>query len=77
MKEIPSTISGKGQVTVPAEVRRLLGVGTKEKVAFVSDLRRGAFDLQCLISQTSPRSLARLESPWPGHKYAELLAKII
>lgn len=35
MKEILSTISIKGQVTIPAEVRRHLGVKTKEKVAFV------------------------------------------
>ena len=35
MKEILSTISSKGQITVPAEVRRHLGVGANEKVAFV------------------------------------------
>jgi len=35
MKEIVSTISSKGQVTVPAEVRRHLGIGAHEKVAFV------------------------------------------
>ena len=33
-RSIPSTITGKGQVTVPAEVRRLLGVGTSDKVTF-------------------------------------------
>jgi len=33
-RQIPSTISSKGQVTIPAEVRRLLGVGTNDKVAF-------------------------------------------
>ena len=35
MKEILSTISSKGQITVPAEVRRHLGVGANEKLAFV------------------------------------------
>jgi AbrB family looped-hinge helix DNA binding protein len=35
MKEILSTISSKGQITVPAEVRRHLGVGLHDKVAFV------------------------------------------
>ena len=35
MKEILSTITSKGQVTIPAEVRRHLGVGTKDKIAFV------------------------------------------
>src|SRR5947208_16995047 len=33
-RQLPSTITSKGQVTIPAEVRRLLGVGTSDKVAF-------------------------------------------
>ena len=35
MKEILSTLSSKGQVTIPAEVRRHLGLKTKDKLAFV------------------------------------------
>ncbi len=35
MKEFVSTISSKGQVTIPADVRRQLGVGSTDKVAFV------------------------------------------
>jgi antitoxin PrlF len=35
MKEIVSTITSKGQVTIPAEVRRQLGVGTNDKITFV------------------------------------------
>ena len=31
---IPSTITSKGQVTIPAEVRRYLGVDTNDKIAF-------------------------------------------
>jgi antitoxin PrlF len=34
-KYIPSTITSKGQVTIPAEVRRYLGVNTNDKIAFV------------------------------------------
>jgi antitoxin PrlF len=37
MKEIISTITSKGQVTIPAEVRQYLGVSTNDKVAFVID----------------------------------------
>jgi AbrB family looped-hinge helix DNA binding protein len=37
MKEIVSTITGKGQVTIPAEVRRSLGVAPSDKVTFVID----------------------------------------
>src|SRR6266849_8093985 len=33
-KQIHSTITSKGQVSIPAEVRRVLGVGTTGKVVF-------------------------------------------
>jgi AbrB family looped-hinge helix DNA binding protein len=35
MKEILSTMTSKGQLTVPAEVRRTLGLKKGDKVAFV------------------------------------------
>jgi AbrB family looped-hinge helix DNA binding protein len=35
MKEIVSTITSKGQVTIPVEVRRHLRLGTNDKIAFV------------------------------------------
>jgi antitoxin PrlF len=37
VQEIISTITSKGQVTIPAEVRRHLGVDTHDKIAFVLD----------------------------------------
>lgn len=37
MKEIVSTITGKGQVTIPAEIRRRLGVKMHDKIVFVID----------------------------------------
>lgn len=37
MKEIISTITSKGQVTIPAEVRKYLGIATNDKIAFVID----------------------------------------
>jgi antitoxin PrlF len=37
MKEIISTISSKGQVTIPAEVRKYLGIKTNDKISFVID----------------------------------------
>jgi antitoxin PrlF len=33
-KYIPSTITSKGQVTIPADVRRYLGVDKNDKIAF-------------------------------------------
>lgn len=34
MKEVLATITSKGQVTIPVEVRRTLGLCTGDKVAF-------------------------------------------
>ena len=35
MKELLSTVTTKGQVTIPVEIRRRLGVAAHDKVAFV------------------------------------------
>jgi antitoxin PrlF len=37
MKEIISTVTSKGQVTIPAEVRKHLGIKANDKIAFVID----------------------------------------
>lgn len=37
MREIVSSVTSKGQVTIPVEVRRLLGVKPRDKVAFLVD----------------------------------------
>lgn len=37
MKEILATVTGRGQVTLPSEVRRHLGAETGDKLAFVID----------------------------------------
>ncbi|MGH2460738.1 MAG: AbrB/MazE/SpoVT family DNA-binding domain-containing protein [Chloroflexota bacterium] len=37
MREIVATITQRGQVTVPAEVRRILGLKPRQKVAFTID----------------------------------------
>lgn len=37
MKEIIATVTSKGQITIPAEVRRHLGIGERDKVTFVID----------------------------------------
>lgn len=53
MREIVSTITSKGQVTIPVVVRRHLGVGTSDKVVFVIDgdevrLRPTAFTIESI-----------------------------
>lgn len=37
MREIIATVTSKGQVTIPAEVRSYLGIETHDKIAFVLD----------------------------------------
>lgn len=37
MKEIFAPVTTKGQVTIPAEIRRILGVKPHEKVSFTVD----------------------------------------
>ena len=37
MKEIIASLTSKGQVTIPVEVRRLLGIKPGEKIALVLD----------------------------------------
>jgi antitoxin PrlF len=37
MKEIISTVSSKGQVTIPAGIRKYLGITTNDKLGFVID----------------------------------------
>lgn len=60
MKEILATITQRGQVTVPAEVRRVLGVKPKDKVAFeIEDnevkLVPAKFTLESAYGSVTPR----------------------
>ena len=41
MRELPATITSKGQVTIPAEVRRHLGLKKQDKIAFVIEPEGG------------------------------------
>ena len=37
MKEIISTFTSKGRVTIPAEIRKYLGITSNDKIGFVID----------------------------------------
>ena len=37
MKEIISTLTSKGRVTIPAEIRKYLGITSNDKIGFVID----------------------------------------
>jgi antitoxin PrlF len=55
MIEIHAKVSSKNQITLPAEVRRRLGIGPSDKVAFVFgeegrvELRTPRFDLESVL----------------------------
>lgn len=58
MRQITATITSNGQVTVPAEVRRRLGVG-QGKIVFVLDdddvrLRSARFTLDTVLGSIDP-----------------------
>lgn len=59
MKELVATMTKRGQVTVPAEVRRLLGLRPNEKVAFAVEgqevrLKAAAFTLDTIYQSVPP-----------------------
>lgn len=63
MKEITTTITQRSQVTVPAEVRRVLGVKPRDKVTFtIADgevrLRPVSYSLESAYGSVQPSGQA-------------------
>jgi AbrB family looped-hinge helix DNA binding protein len=61
VKEIITTITQRGQVTIPAEVRRLLGARPRDKIAFQIDgdevrLAPVTFTLEAAFGSVPPLS---------------------
>lgn len=61
MKEIVASVTKRGQVTVPAEVRRLLGLKSRDKVVFAIDddqvrLVPATFTLESAFGSVTPRN---------------------
>jgi antitoxin PrlF len=59
MKEFRTTVTQRGQVTIPAEVRRLLGAKTRDKVVFRIEgktvtLAPAPFDLESAYGSVKP-----------------------
>ena len=53
MREITASVTERGQVTIPAEVRKALGIKARDKVSFVIDdgtvvLKKPRFTLETL-----------------------------
>ena len=63
MKKIIITITQRGQVTIPAEVRRLLGLKPKDKAAFTIEdgevrLAPASFDLASAYGSVKPAQMS-------------------
>ena len=59
MREIATTITQRGQVTIPAEVRRVLGVKPRDKVTFTIEdgevrLVPASFSLESAYGSVKP-----------------------
>ena len=60
MREIATTITQRNQVTIPADVRRLLGLKPRDKVAFTIEdggdvrLAAAAFSLESAYGSVKP-----------------------
>jgi AbrB family looped-hinge helix DNA binding protein len=60
MKEVVTTLTQRGQVTVPVEVRRLLGLKPRDRLAFTIDgdeirVRPATFSLESAYGSVRPR----------------------
>jgi antitoxin PrlF len=85
MKESLATITTKGQVTIPAEVRKALGLKPRDKVAFVFDqgevkiepssstLRHGFGAIRPRKKPEHFRQLRGKAQKWLAHKSEEKL----
>ena len=67
MKEIVSAVTSKGQVTIPAEVRRHLGVQTPDRVAFVIEDEA----VRIVPARVSLESLYGSVPPLPGRETSD------
>ncbi len=85
MKEIIATLTKRGQVTVPAEVQRALGIRPREKVAFAIDgdqvrLLPAKFTLETAYGSVTPTKIPedfdeRIDNAMEEHA-AEILSEL-
>lgn len=59
MREVTATVTSKGQITLPAEVRRLLGLKPQDKLVFAIDgnevrLQPARFTLENVLGSVEP-----------------------
>lgn len=75
MRETLSSVSPKGQVTIPASIRRMLGVRAKDKVAF--RVIEGRVEIVAVRSPLDAlyRSIPALKRPLSDQEMARIAAE--
>jgi antitoxin PrlF len=71
-RERVSSLSPKGQVTIPAEIRKLLGVGPKDKVAFRVENGQVLIKPAASTLDAAYRSIPALDRPLSDREMTEL-----
>ncbi|MCL4545085.1 MAG: type II toxin-antitoxin system PrlF family antitoxin [Chloroflexi bacterium] len=72
MKELLTTVTQRGQVTIPAEVRRLLGVKPRDKVAFTIAEGRVELAPARFTLASAYQSVPPLQQPLSDEEMAKL-----
>ncbi len=61
MREIVSTVSSKGQVTVPAEIRRRLGIEPGDKLSFIIENKGDTGEERVVLKASRYPDIASLQ----------------
>ena len=77
MKELLSTVTTKGQVTIPIEVRRLLQLATHEKVAFIVEGNQVCLARRGSVVQRTAGMLKAKQPPLTAEQEREAAEKAI
>jgi AbrB family looped-hinge helix DNA binding protein len=77
MKEVHSTVTTKGQVTIPVEIRRLLQVQPRDRIAFVvEDDKVRLVRSQSVVARTAG-ALKSAKPPLTAEELREVAEKAI
>jgi AbrB family looped-hinge helix DNA binding protein len=71
MHELTSTVTSKGQVTIPVAIRRLLGLGAHNRVAFVVEGDRVELRLPTGVVARTAGALKGEEPPLSAEELRE------
>jgi AbrB family looped-hinge helix DNA binding protein len=77
MREYVSSVSPKGQITIPAEVRRMLGVKPKDKVAIVVEGQDVKLQPARSRLEASYQAVEALNPPRTGEEIDAIVAEKI